>query len=194
MSIAKTTAIALIALAVSAGINSTQAHGQAEKEYIESLFAIAWFENTQLPHLGRHKLYLMNWKPTAYANYNFAELPVAGRDVRVFNERKESIGTIAYGKLNLIDEEGRQFHNALSNAFGDKPNAKRTFYLQLIKAGGFNPAIAMKLEVFPNRKIAKISLHNGFRRLVPLQKYSSTTSTIQHNKQPPTAINFGPIK
>ena len=187
-------AIALIALAASAGTQTAQAHGQAEKEYIESLFAIAWFENLQLPHEGRHKLYLMNWKPTAYANYNFAELPVAGRDVRVFNERKENIGTIAYGKLNLIDEEGRQFQNALSNAFGDKPNAKRTFYLQLIKAGGFNPAIAMKLEVFPNRKIAKISLHNGFRRLVPIQKYSTTTHSPQHKKQPPTAINFGPLK
>lgn len=180
------TAIALIALAVSAGTQTAQAHGQAEKEYIESLFAIAWFENGQLPRQGRHKLYLMHWKETAYADDNFAELPIAGRYVHVFNESKKSIGRIIYGELKLTDDEGNKFHQAIGDpAFdphNERPNAKRTFYLQLINLDGFNPATAMKLEVFPNRKIAKITLHNGFRRLVPLQKYASTTSATQHKK------------
>lgn len=190
----KTIAIALIALASSAGMPTTQAHGQAEKEYVESLFAIAWFEDGQLPHTGRHKLYLMHWKENAYADNNYAELPIAGRFAHVFNASSKNIGRIIYGEFKLTDDEGRRFHDALSNAFDKQLNAKRTFYLQLINLDGFNPATAMKLEVFPNRKIAKISLHDGFRRIVPIQKYTTTTSNKRHTKQPPTAINFGPIK
>ena len=194
----KTIAIALIALAATAGTPTAQAHGQAEKEYIESLFAIAWFESPQLPHEGRHKLYPLQWKPSAFVDKNnaFAELPITGGYLAVFNDNKTFIGRILYGAFRLIDNEGRRFHDVASPTFPNTKelDAKRTFYLQLNGNSRFDPAIAMKLEVFPNRQIAKISIHDGFRRLVPLQKYSSTTSTTQHNKQPPTAINFGPIK
>ena len=172
-----------------------QAHGQAEKEYVESLFAIAWFEDSQLPHTGRHKLYLMHWKENAYADNNYAELPIAGRFAHVFNASRKNIGRIIYGEFKLTDDEGRRFHEAAHPLNQDKQlDAKRTFYLQLINLDGFNPATAMKLEVFPNRLIAKITLHDGFRRIVPIQKYTTTTANKRHKKQPPTAINFGPIK
>lgn len=194
----KTIAIALITLAVGAGTQTIQAHGQAEKEYIESLFAIAWFESGQLPRSGKHKLYLLNWKPTAFVDKDnkFAELPITGGYLSVFNDNKKFIGRVLYGAFRLIDDEGNRFHQAYDPTFPiiKELNAKRTFYLQLNGESNFTPATAMKLEVFPNRRIAKISIHDGFRRIVPLQQYSAGSGLTQHKKQPPTAINFGPIK
>ena len=197
-------AIALIALASSAGIQTTQAQvldkefiEEENKKYIENMFAIAWFEDDEFdPRLGKHKLYLMSWKESPYADENYVEFPMTARPVHVFNEKKKSIDSPIFGVLKLNNQEGTAFHNVAYPTFPKTKelDAKITFYLQTIKEGGFNPAIAMKLEVFPNRKIAKISLDNGFRRIVPIQKYKTTISLLWHTKQPPTAINFGPIK
>ena len=198
----KTIAIALVALAASAGTQTAQAHGKEEKEYVENLFAIAWFESkdTTFSFVGNtkeeHQLYLMHWKNKAWSDHNFAELPIAGRPVYLFDTNKKYLGSVPYGRFRLgIDDANR-----LAHAVGQNASTKITFYLQMSITPGqrFDAERAMKLELFPNRLTAIITIHDGFRRMVPVQRYSVSGQGAPlprtHQKEPPTAINFGPLK
>lgn len=64
----KTIAIALIALAVSAGIQSTQAQG--ELEYAENLFAIVWYEDRPVGQKPENSFKLLHWPKSVGAPGN----------------------------------------------------------------------------------------------------------------------------
>ena len=73
------------------------------------------------------------------------------------------------------------------------------FYLQVNLYRGdilFRPERALKMEVFPNRRIAIITHEDtGFRRTVPVQRYATKPETSStYEKEPRTAINFGQLK
>lgn len=184
----KTIAIALIALATSAGTQTAQAHGKEEQDYLENLFAITWYQ-----HSSKHSLYLMHWQAEAWISTTFAELPIEGKQVKVFNKDGQIIHNALFGYLQL-DADTSEEASLLHNARHEKENYSIVFYLQLAPNQKFDPNKAMKLEVFPNRRIARIALHDGFQRIVPVQRYSIAQPVGQARKNLPTAINFGPIE
>ena len=186
----KLMAIALIALATSAGIQTAQAHGKEEKDYVQNLFAITWFKHGIAAQYD--SFYLMHWKAEAWVDLNFAQLPIAGQPVKVFNAHGQIIHNALYGRFRL-HETGRE-SQSLNDQFNQKKNKSIVFYLQLTTSQTFQPEKAMKLELFPNRRTARISLHDGFQRTVPVQRYSGGGGTGFVRKELPTAINFGPLK
>lgn len=177
----KTIAIALIALATSAGTQTAQAQG--ELEYAENLFAIVWYERKPADKTPEHAFQLLHWKTEAYRG---ALPPINTRSANLFNKDKEHFGTIYNGTLVLAKRE-----------IGNDKDYSVVFYLQMnIFLTTFYPERALKVEVFPNRRTAIITQEGtGFRRMVPVQRYSTKHETnTTFEKEPRTAINFGPIK
>ena len=178
-----TMAIALIALASSAGMQTIQAQG--ELEYAENLFAIVWFERKPADKTPEHAFQLLHWNTTAYRN-GFGATPIHARTAKVFNTDKEHFGTIYNGTLALAKRE-----------IGNSKDYSIVFYLQMnLLTTTFYPERALKVEVFLNRRTAIITHEEtGFRRMVPVQRYATKHETDStHEKEPRTAINFGPIK
>ena len=178
-----TMAIALIALASSAGIQTTQAQG--ELEYAENLFAIVWFERKPADKTPEHAFQLLHWNTTAYRSEFGATPPINTRNANLFNKDKEHVGSLVSGTATTKREIGNGKDDSV------------VFYLQMnIFLTTFYPERALKVEVFPNRRTAIITQEGtGFRRIVPVQRYATkheTNST--HEKEPRTAINFGPLK
>ena len=179
----KTIAIALITLVVSAGTQTIQAQG--ELEYAENLFAIVWFERKPADKTPEHAFQLLHWNTTAYRN-GFGATPIHARTAKGFNRDKEHVGTIYNGTVTLAKRE-----------IGNGKDDSVVFYLQLnTLLTTFYPERALKVEVFPNRRTAIITQEGtGFRRMVPVQRYSTKHETnTTFEKEPRTAINFGPIK
>ena len=180
----KTIAIALIALAVSAGTQTAQAQG--ELEYAENLFAIVWYERKPADKMPEHAFQLLHWNTRAYRSEFGATPPINTRNANGFNKDKEHVGSLVSGTVVLAKGE-----------LGNGKDDSVVFYLQMnIFLTTFYPERALKVEVFPNRRTAIITQEGtGFRRMVPVQRYATkheTSST--HEKEPRTAINFGPIK
>lgn len=78
---------------------------------------------------------------------------------------------------------------------GNSKDDSVVFYIQTdTRTRTFFPERALKVEVFHNRRIAIITHQDtGFRRMVPVQKYTKI-EPLYYEKEPRTAINFGPIK
>ena len=183
MKTVKTMAIALIALAASAGAQNAQAQG--ELEYAENLFAIVWFERKPADKTPEHAFQLLHWNTTAYKN-EFGATPIHARTAKGFNRDKEHVGTIYNGTVTLAKRE-----------IGNDKDYSVVFYLQMnIFLTTFYPERALKVEVFPNRRTAIITQEGtGFRRMVPVQRYATKDETsTTFEKEPRTAINFGPLK
>lgn len=181
-----TMAIALIALAVSAGTQTAQAQG--ELEYAENLFAIVWFERKPADQTPEHIFKILHWNRKGSAGTQFgtsALTPIAGRYANGFNSDKRFASMISDGVVLLRREIGNDLDDSVA------------FYIQTnTDTKTFFPERALKVEVFHNRRIAIITHEDtGFRRLVPVQRYSTKHDTDStHEKEPRTAINFGPLK
>ncbi len=185
-----TMAIALIALAASAATQTAQAQG--ELEYAENLFAIVWFERKPADQKPIHRLKILHWTKTAsvfvsnfIGNSPTSSNPITGRTANGFNRNKEYVTRITDGTIQLSTRE-------IGNALDDSV----VFYIQVdTSTKTFFPERALKVEVFHNRRIAVITHQDtGFRRLVPVQRYATNAGDWNHEKEPRTAINFGPLK
>ena len=169
-------AIALIALAATAATQTAQAQG--ELEYADNLFAIVWFESNPADKKPEHEFQILHWKKRVYkSNYRQIET----RHAHWFDKDKEHVTTLALAKGEL----------------GKDKDDSIVFYIQTdTNTTTFFPERALKVEVFYNRRIAIITHEDtGFRRMVPVQRYQNKTSTSSiYEKEPRTAINFGPIK
>lgn len=177
-----TMAIALIALAFSAGIQTTQAQG--ELEYAENLFAIVWFEDRPVGQKPENSFKLLHWdKGIAYTGND----PIETRSAQWFDKDKEYVSYISSGIVPLAKGE-----------IGNGKDDSVVFYIQVADHRTFFPERALKVEVFHNRRIAIITHEDtGFRRMVPVQRYTKyyENEAISYwQKEPRTAINFGPIK
>ena len=183
----KTMAIAMIALAASAGAQTAQAQG--ELEYAENLFAIVWFERKPADQKPSQYFKILHWKRTEHVfTYSGVSIgtPIEARTANGFNKDKEYASTIYHGTVALAQRE-----------LGNGKDDSVVFYIQTnTSTRTFFPERALKVEVFYNRRIAIITHQDtGFRRMVPVQRYATkheTNSTFE--KEPRTAINFGPLK
>lgn len=182
MRIAKITAIALIALATSAGTQTAQAQG--ELEYAENLFAIVWFENRPVGKKPENSFKLLHWQKSASAPGNSGLISTRGANL--FDKDKEHVEEIHYHSGLVTLDKGE---------IGNGKDDSVVFYLQMnARTRTFFPERALKVEVFHNRRIAIITHQDtGFRRMVPVQKYTKI-EPLYYEKEPRTAINFGPIK
>ena len=114
------------------------------------------------------------------------------READWFDKEKEYVGRIRYN----------HDYGVLTLAKGEIGNGKDdsvVFYIQTNPSTRtFFPERALKVEVFHNRRIAIITHEDtGFRRMVPVQRYSKyyeSEHKSYYEKEPRTAINFGPIK
>ena len=176
-----TMAIALIALASSAGTQNTQAQG--ELEYAENLFAIVWFENRPVGKKPENSFKLLHWQKSTGSPANDT---IETRSANWFDKDKEHVGGIHYsGGLVTLDK----------GEIGNNKDDSVVFYIQTsTRTSTFFPERALKVEMFHNRRIAIITHQDtGFRRMVPVQKYTKI-EPLYYEKEPRTAINFGPIK
>ena len=182
-------AIALIALAANAGTQTAQAQ-TGELEYAENLFAIVWFERKPADETPEHVFKILHWKRTETVipshGGRIVGTPISTRTINVFHGNKKFALTTYDGTVPLTPRE-----------LGSDKDDSAVFYIQTnTSTKTFFPERALKVEVFHNRRIAIITHEDtGFRRIVPVQRYSTKHETNQtHEKEPRTAINFGPIK
>ena len=178
-------AIALIALA-SAAIEQTQAQG--ELEYAENLFAIAWYERKPAEETPQHTFQILHWRRTnaVFGAGTSIGILIETRTFNGFNSEKRFVSTSYGGTIRLTPRE-----------IGNDKNDSVVFYIQTnTSTRTFFPERALKVEVFFNRRIAIITHQDtGFRRMVPVQRYATKHETHStYEKEPRTAINFGPLK
>ena len=182
----KTMAITLIALAASAGAQNAQAQG--ELEYAENLFAIVWLERKPAEETPQHTFQILHWRRTneVFGAGTSIGMPIETRIFNGFNSEKRFASTVYGGTIRITPRE-----------LGNGKNDSVVFYIQTnTSTKTFFPERALKVEVFHNRRIAIITHEDtGFRRMVPVQRYATkheTSST--YEKEPRTAINFGPLE
>ena len=178
----KLMAIALIALATSAATEQTQAQG--ELEYAENLFAIVWYEDRPVGKKSENSFKLLHWPKSVGAPGNSQ---IETRSANWFDKDKEHVEGIHYSSGLVTLAKGE---------IGNGKDDSVVFYIQVADHRTFFPERALKVELFHNRRIAIITHEDtGFRRMVPVQRYQNKTSTSSiYEKEPRTAINFGPIK
>ena len=182
----KTIAIALIALAASAEAQNAQAQG--ELEYAENLFAIVWFERKPAEETPQHTFQILHWRRTneVFGAGTSIGMPIETRIFNGFNSEKRFASTFYGGTIRITPRE-----------IGNDKDDSVVFYIQTnTNTRTFFPERALKVEIFHNRRIAIITHKDtGFRRIVPVQRYATKHETDStHEKEPRTAINFGPLK
>ena len=187
MRTAKTMAIALIALAASAATQTTQAQ-TGELEYAENMFAIAWYERKPAEETPQHTFQILHWRRTnaVFGAGTSIGIPIETRTFNGFNSEKRFALTSYGGTIRLTPRE-----------IGNDKDESIVFYIQTdTSTRTFFPERALKVEVFYNRRIVIITHQDtGFRRMVPVQRYATKHETDStHEKEPRTAINFGPLK
>ena len=118
---------------------------------------------------------------------NLLRLPLDNaKNTNLFGKDKKFVGTVYYGKVTVEKEE-----------IGTAKEDSVVFYLQAnTRLKTFYPERALTVEIFHNRRIAVITHQDtGFRRIVPVQRYATKHETSgEFEKEPRTAINFGPLK
>ena len=177
------------------GLQETTAQSPCQQEYAKNLFAIAWHDRqahaSQIPsHHFIHRFVLYSWLPQT-ANINHDPARFAGsinkRKVHFFDEKKEFVSTTQSGF------ESRA-------VFGEQKEESIIFYVKVAESDPpCFPDEALKVEIFPNRRIALITqAESGLRRMVPVQRFvgyvqegSGWHVPRDFVKEPLTAVNFG---
>ena len=186
----RTTKLMAIALIALASVATEQTQAQGELEYAENLFAIVWYERKPADQKPQHHFKILHWKRTEWVNSTPSGVsigtPIEARTANGFNKDKEYASTTYNGTITLFPRE-----------IGNDKNDSVVFYIQTnTRTRTFFPERALKVEVFFNRRTAVITHQDtGFRRMVPVQRYATKSETSStHEKEPRTAINFGPLK
>ena len=185
----------IVIAAIAAATAMERAQAQGELEYAETCFAIAWFENKTGKHPNSdppytapppHTFKILHWNPSVSGT--LLRLPLDNaKNTNLFDKDKKFVGTVHYGKVTVEKEE-----------IGTEKEDSVVFYLQAnTRLKTFYPERALKVEIFHNRRIAVITHEDtSFRRMVPVQRYElvDDRNLNTYEKEPRTAINFGPLK
>ncbi len=163
-----------------------QTTAQGELEYAENLLAVVWFED-QTKTKPEHEFVFFHWEQRGVAG-DVRNIPISSRPVAFFNEDRE-----------LEDPEESRYRGRfyLKGKLGSSKDDSIVFYVQVnTNTLTFFPERALTIKVFYNRRYVLITHEDtGFRRIVPLLRYSAKSgSPWTHEKEPRTPVNLGQLK
>ena len=189
----RTLGLLLAAACLTGGLWQTMAQSPCQQEYAKNLFAIAWLDRQSHASEIRssdffHRFILYSWKPRttqqAIGNNIHYVGTVVRRTVHFFDEKKEFVVTSNGFNSRAV--------------FGEQKEESIIFYVKVAESDPpCFPDEALKVEIFPNRRIALITqAESGLRRMLPVQRFVGDKDDGWRYpqyfvKESLTAVNFG---